>query len=265
MVAARHTAMDRRATATPTAAAHRTLPDRARPTIAPTARARHTTTAEVRLTRTPTGVKLRVNTAKGRPTRTPTAGPRPARMDRARLIPTFTAEPPLAPTARARTTPALMATALRIIHLPPIMAIIHLPRSTTTDQHAPTAVAGQQRRLSRRPMPMLPMLMQMLRPHRPTPTTPDTTPAQPLAAAQHLRPPMPWARSSGNYLRVASLPQFRARPTICVAIPGLARPTARMAPTTGWQPVPEVEQEITELTEIKFCWLLLNLSCSCMH
>src|SRR5439155_1849301 len=123
------------------------------------------------------------------------------------------------------------------------------PRSTTTEQHAATAVAAQHRGLSHRPIPMLPMLMQMLRPHRPTPTTPDTTPAQPLAAAQHLRPPMPWARSSGNYLRVASLPQFRARPTTCVATPGLARPTARTAPTTAWSPVPEVEQEATEETE----------------
>src|SRR6266513_4724850 len=93
-------------------------------------------------------------------------------------------------------------------------------------------------------MPILPMLMQMLRPHRPTPTTPDTTPAQPLAAAQHLRPPMPWARSSGNYLRVASLPQFRARPTICVAIPGLARLTERTEPITAQYPVPEVEQKV---------------------
>src|SRR5436309_15971841 len=133
MVAARHTAMDRRATATPTAAAHRTPPDRARPTIAPTARARHTTTAEVR------------------PTRTPTAGPRPVHMDRARLIPMFTAALPPAPMARARTTPVPMATALPTIHPPPIMGIIRPPRSTTTDQHAPTAVAGQQRPLSQLP------------------------------------------------------------------------------------------------------------------
>ena len=40
---------------------------------------------------------------------------------------------------------------------------------------------------------------------------------------------------------------------------------ARMEFTIAWYLVPEVEQEITELTEIKFCWLLLNLSYSCMH
>src|SRR5207249_12231832 len=77
--------MDRPTTATPTVAAHRTQPDKARPTIAPTAPARHTTMVEVRLIRTPTGVKLRVNTGKGRPTLMPMAGPLPVPMVRARI------------------------------------------------------------------------------------------------------------------------------------------------------------------------------------
>src|SRR5436309_14253362 len=89
-------AMDPRATATPTAAAPRTPPDKVRPTIAPTAPARHTTTVEVRLTPTPTAVKLRVNTAKGRPTRTPTAGPQPGHKERTRRQTMFQADLPQA-------------------------------------------------------------------------------------------------------------------------------------------------------------------------
>src|SRR5205809_1063956 len=60
------------------------------------------------------------------------------------------------------------------------------------------------------------------RPYLRTPTTPDTMPAQP--AAPHLRPVMRWARSLRHYLRTASLPPSKARPTTCVAIPGSARP-----------------------------------------
>src|SRR5436309_12472239 len=97
-----------------------------------------------------------------------------------------------------------------------------------------------------------------------TPTTPDTMPAQP-AAARHLRPPTRSARLSRRYPQAASLPLSKARPTTCVAIAGSARPLAQTEFTIAWYLVPEVEQEITELTEIKFCWLLLNLSCSCMH
>src|SRR5438067_2146428 len=107
-----------------------------------------------------------------------------------------------------------MATAPRIIRQPLIMAIIRLPRSTTTDQHAPTATVGRLPPLSQPPLllvrlslqqtQMLPMLMQprltlmpMLRPRQPTLTTPDTTPAQPRATQPRLRlrrrqqPPIP--------------------------------------------------------------------------
>src|SRR5204863_7803101 len=99
-------------------------------------------------------------------------------------------------TEEVNITPVPMVTALRIIRLPLIMAIIPPPRSTTTDQHAPTATVGRLPplsqpqlllvRLSLQQMQTLPMLMQprltlmpMLRPRQPTPTTPDTTPAQP--------------------------------------------------------------------------------------
>jgi hypothetical protein len=70
------------------------------------------------------GVKLRVNTEKGLLTRTPMAARRLLNTGRARRIPMFTAAPPLARTARVRITPAPMATALRIIRLPPTMDII---------------------------------------------------------------------------------------------------------------------------------------------
>src|SRR5882724_4330706 len=182
MVAARHTAMDRRATATHPVAAPRTPPDKARPTIALTAPARHTMKAEARPTRTPTVAKLRVNTEKGRLTRTPMAGALQLNTGRARLIPMFTAVPLPAHTARAHTTPVPTDMVPPTIHPPPTMAIIRLPRSTTTDQHAPTATVGRLPplsqpplllvRLSLRQMQTLPMLMPMLRPRQPTLTTP---------------------------------------------------------------------------------------------
>src|SRR5882724_11430588 len=178
MVAARHTAMDRRATATHPVAAPRTPPDKARPTIAPTAPARHTMKAEARPTRTPTAAKRRLNTAKERLTRTPMAGALQLNTGRARLIPMFTAVPLPANMARAHTTPVPTDTVPPTIHRPPTMAIIRLPRSTTTDQHAPTATVGRLPplsqpplllvRLSLRQMQTLPM--PMLRPHQQTPT-----------------------------------------------------------------------------------------------
>src|SRR5438105_8382195 len=136
MVAARHTAMDRRATATPTVAAHRTQPDKARPTIAPTASARHTTTVEVRLTRTPMAVKLRVNTEKGRLTRTPMEAPLQLNTGRARLIRTFMEGPLRGLMEQVHITRLHMArqpTLPPTIHPLPTMASIRLPRSTTTD------------------------------------------------------------------------------------------------------------------------------------
>src|SRR6266516_3093924 len=180
MVAARRTAMDPRAIATPTVAAPRTPQDKVRPTIAPMAPALHITMAEARLTRTPMAVKLRANTGKVRRIRIPMA----VLLQR--------------PTARARITPAPMATAQRIIHQPPTMAIIRPPRSTTTEQPAPTLMVGRLRPLSQpqlllvrlllQQMQTLRMLMQMLLPRQPMLTTPDTTPAQPRVAAQRLRP-----------------------------------------------------------------------------
>src|SRR6266567_766813 len=243
MAGARHTATDRPATATPTVAAHRTPPDKARPTIALTAPAHHTTTVEVRPTPTPMAVKLRANTGKVQRTRMPTAA-------RRRLN-----------TEKARTTPAPMATALRTIHLLPTTAIIRPPRSTTTDQHAPTATVGRLPplsqpplllvRLSRQQMQTPPTLIQprltlmpMLRPRQPTPTTPDTTPAQPQPRRVNPpRPRQPWLRNQATipwdrWLRrsrpVALHPPSRARPTTCVAIPGSAPRTAQTAFTTGW-------------------------------
>ncbi len=161
----------------------------------------------------------RVNTEKGRLTRTPMAGPRPAPMGkarlirtltagplqlntgRARLIPMFTAVPPPAHTARAHTTPVPTDMVPPTIHRPPTMAIIRLPRSITTDQHAPTATVGRLRplsqpplllvRLSLRQMQTLPMLM----PRQPTLTTLDTTPARPQPRRVNLpRPRQPWLR-----------------------------------------------------------------------
>src|SRR5437016_4499330 len=100
-------------------------------------------------------------------------------------------------TAKARTTPAPMATALRIIHPLRTMAIIRPPRSTTTDQHAPTATVGPLPQLSQPPlllvrlslqqMQTLPMQMPMLWPRQPTPTTP----AQPRPRRPQ-QPPIPW-------------------------------------------------------------------------
>src|SRR5207249_6481611 len=160
MVAARPTAMDRRATATHTVAAVRTPLDKARPTIAPTVPARHTMKAGARLTRTPMAVKRRANTEKGRPTRTPMAAALQLNTGKERRIQMFTAAPLLPRTAKARTTPAPMATAPRIIRQPLIMAIIRLPRSTTTDQHAPTATVGRLPPLSQPPLLLVRLSLQ---------------------------------------------------------------------------------------------------------
>src|SRR5437867_6144530 len=128
MAEAHHTARERRATATPTVAAPRTPLDKVRPTIAPTAPARHTMKVQERLTRTPTEVRLRVNTEKGLLTRTPMAARRRLNTEKARRIRMFTVVPLLGLTGKVRTTPARMATALRIIRQPLIMAIIRPPR-----------------------------------------------------------------------------------------------------------------------------------------
>src|SRR5207248_1636895 len=139
-------------------------------------------------------------------------------------------------TQKARITPALMATVQRTIHLLPTTAIIRPPRSTTTDQHAPTATGGRQPplsqpqlllvRLSLKQMQTLPMLMPMLRPRQPTLTTPDTTPAQPQL--RRVNPPrprqlwlrhqeaIPWDRWLRRSRPVALHPPFKARPTTCV-------------------------------------------------
>src|SRR5438034_1413898 len=195
MVAARPTAMDRRTTATHTVGAHHTPPDKARPTIALTAPARHTMKAEARHTRTPTAVKLRANTAKELRTQIPTAARRRLNTEKAPPIRMFMEGPLRGLTEKAPITLALMATAQRTIHLLPTMAIIRPPRSTTTDQHAPTATAGRLPPLSQRPlllvrlslqqMQTLPMLMPMLRPRQPT----LTTPAQPQL--RRVNPPRP--------------------------------------------------------------------------
>src|SRR5438874_6175949 len=253
MVATRPTAMDRRATATHTVAAARTPPDKARPTIALTAPARHTMKAEARPTPTPTAVKRRVNTAKERRTQIPTAVRRRLNTEKAPPIRMSMEGPLPGLTEKARITPALMATAQRTIHLLPTTAIIRPPRSTTTDQHAPTATVGRLPplsqpqlllvRLSLQQMQTLPMLMQprltlmpMLRPRQPTPTTP----AQSRATRRQLRlrrrqqPPIPWDSLLERSRPVALLPPSKARPTICVGIPGSARPTAQTAFTTAW-------------------------------
>src|SRR5947208_7675530 len=254
MVATRPTAMDRRATATHTVAAARTRPDKARPTIALTAPARHTMKAEARLTRTTMAAKRRVNTAKGRRTQIPTAARRRLNTEMAPPIRMFMEGPLRRLTEKARTTPARMGTAPLIIHLLLIMAIIRLPRSTTTDQHAPTATVGRLPLLSQRPlllvrlslqqMQTLPTLMPMLRPRQPTLTTPDTTPAQPqLRRVNPPRPRQPWLRHQeaipwDRWLRrsrpVALHPPFKARPTTCVGIPGSARRMVQTGSTTGW-------------------------------
>ena len=233
--------MDRRATATPMAAAARTPPDKARPTIALTAPARHTMKAGARPTRTPMAAKrranmakarrirmpmaakLRVNTEKGRLTRTLMAAPLQLNMGRVRRIRMFTAAPLLPRMVKARTTPAPMVTALRIIRQPLIMAIIRLPRSTTTDQHALTATGGRPPPLSQPPlllvrlslqqMQTLPMLM--LRPRQLTLTTLDTTPAQPRVNLR--RPQQPWLRHQATIpwgRLVGALPAGCITPTV---------------------------------------------------
>ena len=87
-------------------------------------------------------------------------------------------------------------------------------------------------RLSLQQMQTLPILM--LRPRQPT----LTTPAQPRVAARRLRPLTPWDRWLRLSRPVASHPPSRAQPTTCVAIPGLARPTAQTAFTIAWCLVP---------------------------
>src|SRR5262245_43290394 len=47
-----------------------------------------------------------------------------------------------------------------------------------------------------------------------------------------------WARSLQCYLRAASLPRCKARPTTCVGIPGSAALMAQTAFITRWCPVP---------------------------
>ena len=209
--------------------------------------------AEARLTRTPMAGKRRVNTGKARLTQTPMAALLRLNTGRARRIRTFTVGPLLALMVKARTTPAPMVTALRIIRQPLIMAIIRLPRSTTTDRHAPTATVGRPLLLSQPPpllvrlslqqMQTLPTLM--LRPRQPTLTTLDTTPARPRVNLPRPRQPrlrhqatIPWDRWLARSRLVALLPPSKARPTICVAIPGSARPTAQTAFTIAWCLVP---------------------------
>ena len=157
--------------------------------------------AKARRIRMPTAVKLPVNTEKGRLTRTPMAAPLQLNTGRARRIRMFTAAPLLPRMVKARITPAPMVTALRIIRQPLIMAIIRLPRSTTTDQHAPTATVGRLPPLSQPPLLPVRLWLQqmqtppmpMLRPRQPTLTTLDTTPAQPRVNLP--RPRQPWLDS----------------------------------------------------------------------
>ena len=145
---------------------------------------------------------------------------------RARPIPTPTVAPRRARTEKVLTTPAPMATAQRIIHQPPTMATIRPQRSTTTDQHAPTAMVGplQPRsqpplllvRLSLQQMQTLPMLMPMLRPRQPTLTTLDTTPAQ-LTTSQPARTTTTVVATPVNYSMgqmVAALPAGCITPTV---------------------------------------------------
>src|SRR5882724_6948103 len=75
------------------------------------------------------------------------------------------------------------------------------------------------------------------RPHLQTATTPDTMQAQPIAARQQ-RLLIRWARWLRRFLRVASLPPSKARPTTCVGTPGSALPTAQTAFTIAWYLVP---------------------------
>src|SRR6266404_5684174 len=262
MVAARPTAMDRRATATHTVAAARTPPAKARPTIAPTAQARHTMKAGARLTRTPmavkhranmgkarrirmpTAVKLRVNTEKGRLTRTPMEARLQLNTGRARRIRTFMEGPLRGLMEQVHITRLHMArqpTLPPTIHLLPTMAIIRLPRSTTTDQHAPTATVGRLPQLSQPPLLRVRLLLQqmqtlpMLMPPRPT-LTPTLRPRQPTLTTPVLprvtqlqQPPIPWGSLLERFRPVALHPPSKARPTTCVAIPGSAPPTAQTA------------------------------------
>src|SRR5260370_13831512 len=135
--------MDRGATKTVMAPVPHTPPDRAPATTAPTARERHLAKVEARPTRTRMAVKRRVNTEKGRLTRTPMAAALQLNTGRARRIRTFMEGPLRGLTEKVRPTPAPMATALRIIRRPLIMAIIRPQRRTPTHQHAPTATGGR--------------------------------------------------------------------------------------------------------------------------
>src|SRR5204863_2782731 len=157
----------------------------------------------------------------------------------ARRIRTSTAAPLPGLTGRVRTTPAPMATALPTIRRLLITAIIRPPRSTTTDQRAPTATAGRLPPLSRPPlllvrlslqqMQTLPMLMPTLRPRQPTLTTLDTTPARPQPRPVNPpRPRQPWLRHQATipwdrWLRlsrpVALHRPSKAQPITCVGIP----------------------------------------------
>src|SRR5205823_10821357 len=150
-------------------------------------------------TQTPMGAALQLNTGRARRIRTFMEGPLRALMEQVHITRLHMARQPTLPPT---------------IHPLPTMAIIRLPRSTTTDQHAPTATVGRLPQLSQPPLllvrlslqqtQMLPMLLQprltlmpMLRPRQPTLTTPDTTPAQPRATQPRLRlrrrqqPPIP--------------------------------------------------------------------------
>src|SRR5205814_2354276 len=125
---------------------------------------------------------------------------------RARLIPMFTAVPLPARTARAHTTPVPTDTVPPTIHQPPTMAITRLPRSTTTDQHAPTATVGRLPPLSQPPLLLVRLSLQqmqtllmlmpprltltpMLRPRHPTLTTPAQPRLRRVTQLQH--PPIP--------------------------------------------------------------------------
>src|SRR5450759_207270 len=81
------------------------------------------------------------------------------------------------------------------------------------------------------------------RPHRQTPTTlarPRVTPP---------RPRIPWDRLLELSRPVALHPTSRARPTTCVGIPGLARPTALTEFTIAWCLLPERHTDPTNRRE----------------
>jgi hypothetical protein len=214
-VAARHTGMDRLATATPTVAAARTPPDKARPTIVLTAPARHTMKAGARPIRMPTAVKLRVNTGKARHTRTLTGARRRLNMEKVPPFERLWAGRVWCVRRRCVSHPRLW-----LAQYHPRKPCYHPPqRSTTTDQHAPTAEAGQLRelsqlqllpvRLSLQQTQTLPMLMPMLRrlsqrlqhwTQRRHPATATTTqqppPRQPWLRHQATIPRDRWLRRS---------------------------------------------------------------------